>query len=113
MGYYLQTGQYDKAIDEAILSAAYSASNSDTWNSCAALLDEVLFKSMFTPLLTGERAALMAKLTEYYDALQAYDASALVPVELSEEAQAFFDKIIVLNGCMDDDRRFAETLFTM
>lgn len=113
VGYYLQTGQYDKAIDEAILGAAYSASNSDTWNSCAALLDEVLFKSMFTPLLTGERAALMAKLTEYYDALQAYDASALVPVELSEEAQAFFDKIIVLNGCMDDDRRFAETLFTM
>ena len=59
-----------------------------------------------------ERAALMAKLTEYYDALQAYNASALVPVELSESAQAFFDKIVILNGCMDDDRRFAETLFT-
>lgn len=112
VGYYLQTQQYDKAIDEAIFGASYSASNSDTWNSCAALLSEVFFKNMLTPLLTGEREALMAKLTDYYDALQAHNSSALVPVELSEEAQAFFDKIAVLNGCMDDDRRFVETLFT-
>ena len=44
----------------------------------------IFFQNMLTPLLTEERAALMAKLTEYYDALQAYNASALVPVELSE-----------------------------
>lgn len=112
VGYYLQTEQYDKAIDEAILSASYSASDADTWDDCAALLNEALFQNMLTPLLTEERAALMAKLTEYYDALQAYNASALVPVELSESAQAFFDKIVILNGCMDDDRLFAETLFT-
>ena len=36
----------------------------------------------------------------------------MVAVELNEETQAFFDKIVVLNGCMDDDRRFVETLFT-
>lgn len=112
VGYYLQTEQYDKAIDEAILGAFYSASDADTWDDCAALLNEALFQNMLTPLLTEERAALMAKLTEYYDALQAYNASALVPVELSESAQAFFDKIVILNGCMDDDRLFAETLFT-
>ena len=112
VGYYLQTEQYDKAIDEAILGASYSASDADTWDDCAALLNEALFQTMLTPLLTEERAALMAKLTEYYDALQAYNASALVPVELSESAQAFFDKIVILNGCMDDDRLFAETLFT-
>lgn len=112
VGYYLQTEQYDKAIDEAILGASYSASDADTWDDCAALLNEALLQNMLTPLLTEERAALMAKLTEYYDALQAYNASALVPVELSESAQAFFDKIVILNGCMDDDRRFAETLFT-
>ena len=112
VGYYLQTEQYDKAIDEAILGASYSASDADTWDDCAALLNEALFQNMLTPLLTEERAALMAKLTEYYDALQAYNASALVPVELSESAQAFFDKIVILNGCMDDDRRFAEMLFT-
>ena len=35
-----------------------------------------------------------------------------LPVGLDETAQAFFDKIVVLNGCIDDDRRFAETLFT-
>ena len=112
VGYYLQTEQYDKAIDEAILGASYSASDADIWDDCAALLNEALFQNMLTPLLTEERAALMAKLTEYYDALQAYNASALVPVELSESAQAFFDKIVILNGCMDDDRLFAETLFT-
>lgn len=111
-GYYLQTQQYGKAIDAAILGASYSASDADTWDDCAALLNEALFQNMLTPLLTEERAALMAKLTEYYDALQAYNASALVPVELSESAQAFFDKIVILNGCMDDDRLFAETLFT-
>lgn len=110
--YYLRTEQYDKAIDEAILGASYSASDANTWDDCAALLNEALFQNMLTPLLTEERAALMAKLTEYYDALQAYNASALVPVELSESTQAFFDKIVILNGCMDDDRRFAETLFT-
>lgn len=112
VGYYLQTQQYGKAIDEAILGASYSASDANTWDDCAALLNEALFQNMLTPLLTEERAALMAKLTEYYDALQAYNASALVPVELSESAQAFFDKIVILNGCMDDDRLFAETLFT-
>ena len=67
---------------------------------------------MFTPLLIGERTPLMAKLTEYYEALQTHNAAALVPVELDEEAQAFFDKIIVLNDCMDDDQLFAETLLT-
>lgn len=112
VGYYLQTQQYGKAIDAAILGASYSASDADTWDDCAALLNEALFQNMLTPLLTEERAALMAKLTEYYDALQAYNASALVPVELNEETQAFFDKIVILNGCMDDDWRFAETLFT-
>ena len=112
VGYYLRTEQYGEAVDEAILGASYSASDADTWDDCAALLNEALFQNMLTPLLTEERAALMAKLTEYYDALQAYNASALVPVELSESAQAFFDKIVILNGCMDDDRLFAETLFT-
>ena len=110
--YYLQTEQYDKAIDEAILGATYSASNARTWNNCAALLDEALFKSMFTPLLTEERAPLMTKLTDYYDALQSYNAGALVPVELSEETQAFFDKIVALSSCMDNDKLFVITLFT-
>ena len=64
-----------------------------------------------SPLLT-QRETLLPKLTDYYNALQARNASALVPVELNEETQAFFDKIVVLNGCMDDDRLFAETLLT-
>ena len=35
-----------------------------------------------------------------------------MPDVAEQTAQAFFDKIVILNGCMDDDRRFAETLFT-
>ena len=112
VGYYLQTQQYGKAIDAAILGATYSASNAATWDACAAQLDQVLLQNMLSPLLTEERAALMEKLMSYYDVLQSYNATALVPVELDETAQAFFDKIVILNGCMDDDRLFAETLFT-
>lgn len=113
VSYYLQTQQYDRAIDEAILGATYSASDANTWNSCATLLDQVLFQSMFSPLLQEEvRAELMAKLTEYYDALQSYNASALKPLTLSEEVQAFFDKIAALNGCMDDNRTFVERMLT-
>ena len=112
VGYYLQTQQYDKAIEEAILGAAYSASDADTWNSCAELLDQALFQSMLTPLLTDERKPLMTKLTDYRDALQTYNASAVIPLELSEETQAFFDKIDRLNGCLEDEHLFAVTLFT-
>lgn len=112
VGYYLQTQQYDKAIDEAILGAAYSASDAGTWNSCAEPLDQALFQSMLTPLLTGERKLLMTKLTDYRDALQTYNASAVIPLELSEETQAFFDKIDRLNGCLEDEHLFAVTLFT-
>lgn len=112
VGYYLQTQQYDKAIEEAILGAAYSASDADTWNSCAELLDQALFQSMLTPLLTDERKSLMTKLTDYRDALQTYNASAVIPLELSEETQAFFDKIDRLNGCLEDEHLFAVTLFT-
>lgn len=111
VSYYLQTQQYAEAIDEAILGATYSASNAETWNSCAELLDQVLMQNMFSPLLTEERAALMAKLTEYYDALQSYNASALRPLVLSAEAQAFFDKIAALKDSPDDDTRFTEIMF--
>lgn len=110
--YYLRTEQYGEAVDEAILGATYSASNADTWNACAAMLQAAFFDNgASSPLLT-QRETLLPKLTDYYNALQAHNASALVPVELNEETQAFFDKIVVLNGCIDDDRRFTETLFT-
>ena len=110
--YYLRTEQYGEAVDEAILGAMYSASNADTWNACAAMLQAAFFDNgASSPLLT-QRETLLPKLTDYYNTLQAHNASALVPVELNEETQAFFDKIVVLNGCIDDDRRFAETLFT-
>ena len=111
--YYLQTQQYGKAVDEAILGATYSASDAETWNSCAEPLNEALFESMFSPLLQEEyRAELMAKLTDYYSALQRCNSSALKPLALSEQAQAFFDKLPVLNGCMNDNTEFIVTMFT-
>lgn len=110
VSYYLQTQQYGKAIDEAILGATYSASNAMTWDACASQLNQVFFQNMLSPLLTEERAMLMEKLMAYYDVLQGYNTSAAVPVELDETAQAFFDKIPVLNACVNDDQAFAIAL---
>lgn len=110
--YYLQTKQYAEAIDEAMLGATYSATDADTWNQSAALLRQGFLDSgMSSPLLTdGE--TLLPKLMAYYDALQAHNASALMPVELDEEAQAFFDKVLALSDCLGDAERFAATLLS-
>ena len=112
VSYYLQTGQYAEAIDEAMLGATYSATNADTWNECAALLKQAFIDSkMFSPLLTdGE--TLIPKLIDYYHALQAHNASALVPVELDENAQGFFDKVLALSDCLGDPTAFAVELLT-
>lgn len=110
VSYYLQTQQYGKAIDAAILGATYSASNAATWDACAAQLDQVLLQNMLSPLLTEERAALMEKLMAYYDVLQSYNATALVPVELDETAQRFFERLPELSACMNDDTAFAIAL---
>ena len=110
VSYYLQTQQYGKAIDAAILGATYSASNAATWDACAVQLDQVLLQNMLSPLLTEERAALMEKLMAYYDVLQSYNATALVPVELDETAQRFFERLPELSACMYDDTAFAIAL---
>ena len=110
VNYYLQTEQYEAAIDEAILGATYSASNADTWNSCAEQLKQAFLDStMFSPLLY-DRETLMPKLLDYCAALNDYNASARVPVTVNVEAQAFFDQISALGAVMNDDEAFAELL---
>lgn len=108
--YYLNTQQYGKAIDEAILGATYSASSPDTWTGCIYPLKEALIDSnMFSPLLS-DRETLMPKLMEYYELLCAYNARALEPVELDGNCQLFFERVQELYACMDDDEAFAVTL---
>lgn len=109
VSYYVQTEQYDKAIDEAILGATYSASNAETWDSCCMILYFGLIDTDESPLLT-QREILMPRLAAYADALRTHNENALVPVRLDETAQAFFDKIAALEACGNDAARFAETL---
>ena len=109
VSYYVQTEQYDKAIDEAILGATYSASNAETWNGCCMILYYSLIDTDESPLLT-QREILMPRLAAYADALRAHNENALVPVRLDETAQAFFEKIAALEACGNDAASFAEAL---
>ena len=111
VSYYVQTQQYGKAIDEAILGASYSASDADTWNGCCMILYYSLIDTDESPLLT-QRETLMPKLAAYADALRTHNENALVPVTVDETAQAFFEKIAALEACGNDAARFAETLLT-
>ena len=109
VSYYVQTEQYDKAIDEAILGATYSASNAETWNGCCMILYYGLIDTDESPLLT-QREILMPRLAAYADALRTHNENALVPVAVDETAQAFFEKIAALEACGNDAASFAETL---
>ena len=109
VSYYVQTEQYDKAIDEAILGATYSASNAETWNGCCMILYYSLIDTDESPLLT-QRETLMPRLAAYADALRTHNENALVPVRLDETAQAFFEKIAALEACGNDAASFAEAL---
>ena len=111
VSYYVQTQQYGKAIDEAILGASYSASDAETWNGCCMILYYSLIDTDESPLLT-QRETLMPKLAAYADALRTHNENALVPVAVDETAQAFFEKIAALEACGNDAARFAETLLT-
>lgn len=111
VSYYVQTEQYGEAIDEAILGAAYSALNAETWNGCCMILYYSLIDTDESPLLT-QRETLMPKLAAYADALRTHNENALVPVAVDETAQAFFEKIAALEACGNDAARFAETLLT-
>lgn len=109
VSYYVQTEQYDKAIDEAILGATYSASNAETWNGCCMILYYGLIDTDESPLLT-QREILMPRLAAYAEALRTHNENALVPVAVDETAQAFFEKIAALEACGNDAASFAETL---
>lgn len=112
VAYYLQTQQYEAAIDEAMLGATYSATDSRTWNESISLLKQAFVDSGPDSPLLIDGETLMPELMEYYNALQAHNASALVPVELDETARAFFDKVLALNDCLGDPTAFAVELLT-
>lgn len=110
--YYLQTGQYEAAIDEAMLGATYSSTDSQTWNASASLLKQAFFDNAESSPLLTDRETLMPKLADYRSTLLAHNASAYLPVELDEQAQQFFDKVGTLDGCADNQNAFTSTLLT-
>lgn len=108
--YYLGTQQYGAAIDAAILGAAYSASDSDTWKNCCMQLGQAFFTDAAASPMLSQLGELMPKLTAYREALESHNASALQPVELDESAQAFFDEIAALEACGEDETQFLAVL---
>lgn len=109
--FYLNTQRYEKAIDAAKLCAVYSAGDQDTWNGIVNMFRQAFLDGFFSPLLVdGE--PLVRGLLEYYSLLEAYNATAIVPVELGADNQAFFDKIERLVPYPDDPEAVAEILFS-
>lgn len=110
MEFYFNSQQYDRALDMPLLSAVYSASDGEMWNKVIHILRQGLTDpGLLSPLLyDGE--TLLPKLMAYYEAWQHRNATALVPIALTPENEAFFEEILALNDCRGDLERTAEIL---
>lgn len=108
--FYINSKQYEKAVEMPLLSAVYAASDEDMWNMVTLLLKRGLTDpGVSSPLLTdGE--TLLPKLVEYYEALQRRNEVATVPIVLMPENETFFEEILALNECRGDVARTAEIL---
>lgn len=101
--YYLNTQQYEKAIDEAKRGAGWSASDSDMWNNCADALRQMFIDTgVNSPLLQKGGGSLLWGLEEYREMLLDRDARSLKPIKLTEGGQAFFDSVEILFDYRDD-----------
>lgn len=104
LGYYLHTGQYDQAMQAARAAATYSASSHKVWNQIMDQLRAHFIENADSPLLSGDRAALIAGLTEYFQILDARNAVSMEPIALSEENADFVQRIQTL---AESDRSLA------
>lgn len=92
VNYYLATGQYQQAIQAAKASAAYSASDPDTWNDILEMFREVLLNGIFSPLM--ENVDVLADgLMEYCQMLQDHNAASMEDIQLTQENQEFLEKM--------------------
>lgn len=103
-GYYFNTMQYSRSIEEAKLGAVYSASDNKQWNMIIDLLKEGFIDSgEYSPLLTENNGAeLVNRLAEYRQMLVERNATAVKPVSLTESSQSFMDTVYALEQCGDD-----------
>lgn len=110
MEFYFNSQQYDRALDMPLLSAVYAASDEDMWNKVVSILRQGLTDPGVRSPLLPEGETLLPKLMAYYEAWQHRNATALVPIALTPENEAFFEEILALNDCHGDLARTAEIL---
>ena len=95
VAYYLNTEQYELAIDEAMQAAYQSASSHSTWNANIDLLSSVFVDyPESSPLLTDEAGVLFDKLLAYYDMLLERNATAMEEIQLNERSVHFFERVL-------------------
>lgn len=109
--YYLNTQQYELAIEEAKRGAKWSASDSDMWNNCADALKQMFIDTgAYSPLLEEGNGNLIWGLEEYREMLLQRDANSLKPISLNESSAVFFDKVGELFDCRNDRDAMAAVL---
>jgi hypothetical protein len=92
MLYYLSGGRYYEAVDEAMLAARWSASDSDMWNDCIDVLKQVFIDTGENSPLLGS-SDLLYKLMDYQNMLTQRDANSIKPIKLKKNSKAFFEKL--------------------
>lgn len=89
--YYLSTGRYRKAVENAMASAAYSASDPTTWNDNISYFRQVfLDPSAFYVYLQDPE--LTPSLMAYYDTLCKRNAESMESINLNLASKDFFGK---------------------
>lgn len=109
--YYLNTQQYELAIEEAKAGARYSPSDSEVWNNIIDALKQMFIDSgANSPLLYDADGTLLRGLMEYYGKLQERDARSLKPIALNKNSKEFFEKLQALNDCNGNKEAMYEVL---
>lgn len=94
VAYYLNTAQYEKAIEMAKLGAVYSASDARVWNICGDYLRQIFGDSgEYSPLLGENGDRLKELLREYYAMFVARNERAMEPIVLDESTEAFLASV--------------------
>ena len=106
--YYANTQQFSRAIDMALQSTIYSASDTDMWNQIADLLKQCFVDTgIYSPLLNDD-GELLGKLLDYRAAWEARNAVSLSPVTLNGNNQRFFEELLELEACGGDaDQKYS------
>lgn len=94
VAYYLNTAQYEQAIEMAKLGAVYSASDARVWNICGDYLRQIFGDSgEYSPLLGENGDRLKELLREYYAMFVARNETAMEPIVMEESTEAFLASV--------------------